>query len=182
MAKKSGRSPKDPRHVRLYEYIARSEAWRGLSGNARSAWLEIGLIHNGANNGKLAVSCRVLAERMGVGKSAAARAILELENAGFLKCAKASSFSQKKHAAEYRLTHLRCDVTGQPPTHDYRRLDRPEVSVAVAADICGCQPEEVREATERGEIAFRDVDDRRLCERQSVLAYQRKRANGGVHA
>lgn len=183
MAKKSGRGPKEARHVRLYEYLARSQAWRRLSSNARSAWLEIGLIYNGCNNGKLAVSCRMLGEGMGVGKDAASRAILELENAGFLKRVKASSFSQKKHAAEYRLTHLRCDVTGEAPTHDYRRSERPELSVAVAAGLCDCKPQEIREATERGEITFRDVNGKRLCDREGVLAYQqRKRANGGTHA
>ncbi len=118
---KTGRSKGDVRHVRLYEYIEKTDAWRGLSGNAAKAWMTIGLLHNGANNGKLAVSSRELGERMGAHHSAAARAILELQSAGFLRCTKASSFSQRRRAAEYRLTHLRDDVSGEAPTHDYRR-------------------------------------------------------------
>jgi hypothetical protein len=118
---KTGRSKGDARHVRLYEHIEKTPAWRDLSGTAVKAWLSIGLMHNGTNNGHIAVSSRELGKRIGAHHSVAARAILELENAGFLRCVKASSFSQKRMAAEYRLTHLRCDVTGQPPTKEYCR-------------------------------------------------------------
>lgn len=179
MARRSERSKSEPRHVRLYEYIEKTEAWRRLSGTAVKAWLAIGLIYNGSNNGKIAVSCRGLGQRIGVGKNAAAHALLELENAGFLKCMKASSFSQKKLAAEYRLTHQRCDISGDLPTHDYRR---PELSIATAAEICGRKPFEIREATERGEIVFRDIDDKRMCDKGSVLAYHRKQAEQTARA
>jgi GTP-sensing pleiotropic transcriptional regulator CodY len=93
MAKKD--KSREPRHVRFYQHMAQTMAWRHLSGTAVKVWLEIGLIENGSNNGKLALSCRAIAERVGIGKTAAANALLELENAGFLKCMKASSFSQK---------------------------------------------------------------------------------------
>lgn len=121
---RTGRSKgkSDARHARLYEYMAQTPAWRGLSGNAVKAWLDINLhVYNGLNNGTLAVSSRALGERIGVHFTAAARAIRELENAGFLICVKASSFSQKKLAAEYRLTHLRCDVTGDVATKEFMR-------------------------------------------------------------
>ena len=172
MAKRdrTGRAKNDPHHVRLYGYMADHPAWRGLSSHARSAWLEIGLICNGTNNGRLAVSTRDLGAKMGVDKNVAGRAILELENAGFLKCVKESSFSQKKLAAEYRLTHLRCYVTGDSPTNDYRR----EITISAAAILCGVYPCDIREATNRGHIAFRDVGGARLCEIRSVHAYQRR--------
>jgi hypothetical protein len=121
-ANKTGRSKGDIKHVRFYEHIEKSDAWRDLSGTAAKAWLTVGLMHSGTNNGKIAVSSRELGRRIGVHHSVAARAILELENAGFLRCVKASSFSMKRSAAEYRLTHLRDDVTGRPATNDYRRL------------------------------------------------------------
>ncbi len=117
----TGRSKGETKHARLHEYMARTPAWRDLSGNAAKAWMEINLIYNGANNGKLAVSARLLGERIGLSHTAAARAIRELENAGFLRCVKPSSFSQKKLAAEYRLTHVRCDVTGAPASKEYLR-------------------------------------------------------------
>lgn len=118
---KAGRRKDDVRHARLYEYIEKTEAWRNLSGRAAKAWMTICLMHNGANNGVIGVSSRELARRIGVHHSAAARAILELVNAGFLRQTKASSFSQKKLAAEYRLTHLRNDITGEPPTREFAR-------------------------------------------------------------
>jgi hypothetical protein len=118
---KTGRSKGDARHVRLYEHMEKTAAWRGLSGTAAKAWISIGLMHNGLNNGKIGISCRELAKRIGASHKTAARSLLELENAGFLRCVKASSFSQKRLAAEYRLTHLRCDATGQAATKEYCR-------------------------------------------------------------
>lgn len=117
----TGRSKKDAKHVRLYEHIEKTAAWRDLSGTAAKAWMTIGLMHNGSNNGAIGVSSRELGKRIGVHFTAAARALRELENAGFLRCEKASSFSRKQLAAEYRLTHLRNDVTGETPTREFAR-------------------------------------------------------------
>jgi hypothetical protein len=123
---KTGRSKSEPRHVRLYEHIERTPAWRDLSGIAAKAWLTIGLMHNGSNNGGIAVSSRELGRRIGVHYVSAARAIRELENAGFLICVKDSSFSQTKRAAEYRLTHIPDNIKGTPATRDYTRKTRNE--------------------------------------------------------
>jgi DNA-binding transcriptional regulator YhcF (GntR family) len=101
--------------------MERTEAWRQLSGIAAKAWFTINLMYNGFNNGAIGVSSRELGKRIGVHHSAAARAIRELENAGFLRCAKASSFSQKRQAAEYRLTHIADSVTGVAATKEYLR-------------------------------------------------------------
>jgi hypothetical protein len=117
----TGRSKSDPKHVRLYEHIERSEAWRNLSGTAVKAWLAIGLMHNGSNNGKIGVSSRELGDRIGASHVTAAKAILELVNAGFLRRTKSSSFGLKRLAAEYRLTHLRDDITGAPASKEFAR-------------------------------------------------------------
>jgi hypothetical protein len=120
---RTGRSKGDARHVRLYEHMEKTAAWRGLSGNAAKAWLVIGFKFNGSNNGCIALSSRELGERMGVSKDTASRAILELINAGFLRQTKASSFSMKRKAPEYRLTHLRCDLTGSASSNEYSRRE-----------------------------------------------------------
>lgn len=109
----TGRSTNHGRYVALPAYIARSEAWGRLSPTAKVAWLEIGFLYYGANNGCIGVSSRLLADRIGLTPSTAARAIRQLIKWGFLDLIKQSSFSQKKRAAEYRLTHLNCDVTGE---------------------------------------------------------------------
>jgi DNA-binding transcriptional regulator YhcF (GntR family) len=121
---RKGRRKGDSRHARLYEYIETTDAWRNLSGIAAKAWMTIGLMHNGSNNGAIGVSSRELGKRIGVHHSVAARAIIELENAGFLRCTKASSFSLKRLAAQYRLTHLRNDVTGETPTREFARAKK----------------------------------------------------------
>jgi hypothetical protein len=125
MAKKhnrTGRSKGCGKYVQLYEYIARSYGWSRLSPLAKVAWLEINFIYNGSNNGRLGVSSRALGDRLGVGKSSAARALDELLRWGFLDCMTSSDFGKKKLAAEYRLTHLPCHVTGDPPSRRFMRI------------------------------------------------------------
>ena len=59
------------------------------------------------------MSARDLAARFGCGKATAARALTELENAGFIRCMKIGTFKRKdRHASEYRINIFRCDVTG----------------------------------------------------------------------
>jgi DNA-binding transcriptional ArsR family regulator len=125
---KTGRSKGDAKHVRLYEHMEKTDAWRGLSGIAAKAWFTVGLMHNGLNNGRIGVSTRELGERIGVTHSTAARALRELENAGFLRCVRASSFSRKRLAAEYELTHIGNAVTGASATKDYLRRNRPPMA------------------------------------------------------
>jgi hypothetical protein len=50
------------------------------------------------------------------------RAVGELVTFGFLERTQATSFSQKRLAAEYRLTHLRCDRTGALASRAYESL------------------------------------------------------------
>ena len=118
---KTGRSKGDAKHVRLYEFMERTDAWKNLSGNAAKAWLTIGLMHTGFNNGKIAISCRELGRRIGVHHTTAASAIRELVNAGFLRKTKSSDFGKKRLAAEYRLTHILNDITGERATRDFMR-------------------------------------------------------------
>jgi hypothetical protein len=114
---KSVRAGKQERFVALPHYIMSTMAWGRLSVTARAAWLEFVRIHNGANNGKLAMPERTLAERLGVCKTAAHTAINELLTFGFIERTKASSFLGKRRAAEYLLTHIpddRTDPKGLP--------------------------------------------------------------------
>src|SRR5262245_15273681 len=63
------------------------------------------------------MSVRTLGERLGCSKSTASRVLIELEDVGFIDTIKLGSFSRKQHrASEYRLTWLRCDLTGNRPT------------------------------------------------------------------
>ena len=67
-------------------------------GRRREGWLEISLIENGSNNGRLAVSCRAIGERTGLCKTAAADALRELVNAGFLECVERLGRSRRRNS------------------------------------------------------------------------------------
>ena len=59
-------------------------AWARLSPTDRAAWLEFVRLHNGANNGRLAMPSRTLGKRLGVHKTTAERSINSLITFGFL--------------------------------------------------------------------------------------------------
>ena len=121
MAKSRRAARSAQRYVQCHEYLMRSPGWRRLSSLGKCAWLEFGLVYNGGNNGRLGVSARWLAERLDISPTAAAKAIRDLVNCGFVDVVKSSDFGKKKCAAEYRLTHLPCDATGAMPSKKFLR-------------------------------------------------------------
>jgi Helix-turn-helix domain len=125
-ANRTGRSNKKDRYVALPHYMMDTFAWQRLSVTARAAWLEFVRLHNGANNGKLALSSRTLGKRLGVSKDTAVRAIKELLTFGFLQMTKAASFIIKRRAAEYLLTHIPDDRTEPkcPPSRAFQNIGK----------------------------------------------------------
>jgi hypothetical protein len=110
------------RFVALPHYLLNSNAWRSLSPVERCAYLEILGRYNGRNNGRLAMSGRVLARELRIARATATRALGALRERGFLEVVRSSSFACKiKRAAEYRATYFRCDVTGSPPSKAFMR-------------------------------------------------------------
>lgn len=103
--------------IKVPHYIVRTFAWRCLTPADRATWLELAALYNGSNNGSIAASTRVLANRMNIGKSTVARALNNLETYGFIELVRRSTFQKNKDrtASEYRMTHQKCDVTNQPP-------------------------------------------------------------------
>jgi hypothetical protein len=120
-----GRSTVEP-FVRLPHYLLLSQAWRSLSPVARSVFVELMLIYNGSNNGRLALSARAAAERVGCSKNTAARAFTELRHKGFIDLCSQGHFDRKTpHAAEYRLTMHPCQRTGEPASKAFMRWRPP---------------------------------------------------------
>ena len=124
---------KTDRFFPAHHSILASPAWLRLSANAKAAWLQIGLLYNGTNNGALAVSCRRLGHQLNISKDSAARAINDLVTCGFLEVTAASSFSRKRLATEYRLTQFKCDRTGESPSRAFQNLGK----TAAAHSPCG---------------------------------------------
>jgi DNA-binding transcriptional regulator YhcF (GntR family) len=120
----TGRSNKKDRYVALPHYIMNTFAWQRLSVTARAAWLEFVRVHNSFNNGKIAMSERTLAKRLGVVRNTASRAIKELLTFGFIEITKASTFNIKRRAAEYRLTHIKDDITGELPSRAFQNIGK----------------------------------------------------------
>ena len=54
---------KAARHIRLYHWLLRSEAWQSLSANARAIYIEMATRYNGSNNGQIPFSVRDAANR-----------------------------------------------------------------------------------------------------------------------
>ncbi|MCA0911001.1 helix-turn-helix domain-containing protein [Qipengyuania gaetbuli] len=99
------RRAKVPRHVRVYHRQMQSDAWRHLSGSGVKVLLALAALEKGDNNGEFFLSARKGAEITGLGKNAVNRALHELQDKGFIYCAKRGGFSRKTpHAACWGLT------------------------------------------------------------------------------
>jgi hypothetical protein len=110
---KTGRSTKE-RFVRLPHFMLQSSAWRSLCTVARSVFVELALIYNGSNNGRIAMSARTAGERVNCSKNTAGRALAELVQKGFIEVCSRGKFDRKTpHATEYRLTLHPCDRTNE---------------------------------------------------------------------
>jgi hypothetical protein len=91
----NGRSEESAHHVRLYRRHIETPAWRSLSPVARCLYVELKLLYVGTNNGKLFLSVRMAAELINVSKTTASLAFKELEERGFIRLSKPSSFNMK---------------------------------------------------------------------------------------
>jgi hypothetical protein len=114
----TGRSHGEPKHVRFYEWMLKSAAYRALRPIERALLTEFGRLHNGINNGQIALGEREAAKLLGVSsKEAASRALLALEAHGFIAKTKASAFNLKdrseSRATEWRLEWLDVKRTGK---------------------------------------------------------------------
>jgi hypothetical protein len=122
LRRKQGRKSTSPPFVQLYKYMLRSPAWRSLSPIERAAYIQLALRYDGVNNGALALSARVLGLELDCDKATASRALIRLEDTGFIECVTIGSFTRRnRKASEYRLTTFRCDVTGELPTKKFLR-------------------------------------------------------------
>lgn len=103
----------------LPHYMQKCPAWRTLSPNAKAVYLEILLRYDGGNNGEISYSVREAAT-IGVGRTAAWKALKELQDRGFVVMTRASSFTLKTREARcWRLTALECGT--ELATKDFMR-------------------------------------------------------------
>src|SRR6516225_31029 len=79
------RSRSEDQFFALSYAMARSPAFRSLSGAALKVFLEVRTRFNGGNNGELSLSLDEAARLLGIGKGTAQRAFAELQEKGFLR-------------------------------------------------------------------------------------------------
>jgi hypothetical protein len=109
------------RFVRLTISMMQSQAWRSLNGNARAIYVEIAMLYRGigTNNGQIGFSARQAACAIQVSAATAARAMIQLQDRGFIVAVTKGHFARKRQATRWRLTEFDCDVTGQPASRDF---------------------------------------------------------------
>jgi DNA-binding transcriptional MocR family regulator len=119
-----------------------TKAWQSLDRNARAIYLELAMLYRGNNNGSIGLSVRQAAQAIQASRATAARALVHLQDRGFIVATTRGRFKLKRHATEWRLTEFRCDLTGQPASRDFETW--------TTADIHHLRP--------RGESAERGTD------------------------
>ncbi len=106
------------RFVKLTYPLIESEAWRWLRPISQSVYIELRRRFNGSNNGKISFSLDEGARILRASKTTIQKALVELEEHGFIKLVKKGYFTRRM-ASEYALTDEQLD--GYPPTREWRR-------------------------------------------------------------
>jgi len=117
---KKGRSKRGEPFVMLWRHVLQCEAYQSLKALPRAVYTELRRRFNGSNNGQITCSLRMLEAELHCSKDSAAKALRELEEKGFIKCAQPGSFNYKvRHAPTWILTEE--EHGGQPATKDFMR-------------------------------------------------------------
>ena len=111
------------RFVKLTYPLIESEAWRWLRPISKAVYVELRRRYNGSNNGKISFSLDEGARILRASKSTIQKALVELEEHGFIKLIKKGYFTGRK-ASEFALTDERCD--GHPATREWRLWRSPK--------------------------------------------------------
>lgn len=137
---KGERTPWEARFVQLINGFRQEPAWLKLGYPARLAYIELKALYDGQNNGRIMASVRWLAEQIGCSKATAERAIIELQDHGFIvrMGRGALGLDGRGSGSTWRLTEL--GFMGDQPTKDYRawqpknRIPSSEIGQAVPAN------------------------------------------------
>lgn len=125
-----GRSSGEPKHVRLYDWFTRCEAWRSLDVYARCLYVEFKARYSGANNGDIAFSGTEMEKALNCSNRPADRALRDLIDRGFVKVSRRGTFDWKSNgengarSTTYILTEYGIDWpmrSAMPPTKDFMR-------------------------------------------------------------
>lgn len=113
----TGRSKGDGQYAAITYEMLQSMAWRSLSGAAVKVWLELRTRFHGANNGSLVFSMDEAARLIGLGKSTVQRALIELQEKGFIICTRRGQWYGRR-ASIWATTDK--SIGGTPPTNAWK--------------------------------------------------------------
>lgn len=126
----TGRSTREGQYLKLPYFMLVSAAWRSLTPQARAVFIEVAQIHNGMNNGYLALSVRDAASKANISKDTAGRCFAVLRERGFLVCTAKGHFDRKvPHAAEWSVTLWDCRRSGDRASKDFMRWREPRQEI-----------------------------------------------------
>lgn len=143
---------KEPRHVRLYHWFMKTEAWRDLSPVQRCAYIELAARYGGpgSNNGMIPYSMAELVDALHISKSTSHAALKALQDHGFIVLTRQGGFNIKhRHAAEWLLTEFKDDRPGKGlsiPSKNFARWKKSEHGSATV-------PHRVRSPNRAGTVA-----------------------------
>lgn len=148
-ANKTGRSDGGDQFVAIPYPMARSAAWRSLSGSAIKVWVELRSRYNGGNNGKLTLSLDEAARLLGLGKATVSRALDELTAKGFIELRVRGHWYGRK-ATEYSVTDRSCQ--GVHASNAWRTWspsdERSSVPKRIQKSFLGSEMDHIEHATE----------------------------------
>lgn len=81
--------------IRLERKLVSSDAWRGLSANARAVVIDMAGFHNGKNNGAIRYGFADAIRCIRCSKSTAVKVFAELRQSGLVEMTERGSFSNK---------------------------------------------------------------------------------------
>ncbi len=115
---KTGRNS-DEHYTVMVRNMMMCPAWQALTTTAQSLYVWLRLEWKGArynNNGKIRLSVRQAAQRLGIGINAAARGFQDLQAKGFIAVTERAclGISGMARAPAYELTELAMPASGQP--------------------------------------------------------------------
>jgi len=114
----TGRNEGGGQYLAISYKMARTQAFRSLTGTTLKVWIELRTRFNGHNNGLVSLSLREAAALLGMSQTTAHRALTELEEKGFIKRRTRGSWYGRK-AAEFILTDR--PYNGHEATRDWQR-------------------------------------------------------------
>lgn len=148
---------RDLPHVRLYDWMLKSPAYRSLSVYARCLYLEIRRRYNGSNNGAISMAFREAMELVGCSNRPLLTAFAELQEKGFIRPVVKGAFSWKarvdgkNRATTWLLTEFKADFPAPSVTagKDFMRWSALPKKEKTRCDesipmVCGEHTEEQR--------------------------------------